>query len=112
MTKLLRILARCSPGDELVTKIEGWRSDGFHVRLFEEAGDPAAFEDALPTADIILKGRGTITADTIRRAPKLKLIQQIGVGVDLIDLKAAEEAHIAVCNMPGTNSAAVAELTI
>ena len=46
------------------------------------------------------------------RAPALRLIQKIGVGIDAIDLGAASARGIAVCNMPGTNSQAVAELTL
>ncbi len=52
------------------------------------------------------------TAEVIDRAPNLKLIQKIGVGVNTIDLDAARARGIAVCNMPGTNSQAVAEATI
>ncbi len=45
-------------------------------------------------------------------APSLKLIQKLGVGVDTIDLDAAKRRGVAVCNMPGTNTRAVAELTL
>jgi phosphoglycerate dehydrogenase-like enzyme len=36
----------------------------------------------------------------------------LGVGVDTIDLDAATRRGVAVCNMPGTNTRAVAELTL
>jgi phosphoglycerate dehydrogenase-like enzyme len=52
------------------------------------------------------------TAEVIAAAPKLKLIQKIGVGVNTIDLDAARARGIAVCNLPGTNARAVAELTL
>src|SRR6202042_87997 len=42
----------------------------------------------------------------------LKLIQKLGVGVNTIDLDAAKKHKIAVCNMPGVNSNAVAEFTV
>jgi phosphoglycerate dehydrogenase-like enzyme len=45
-------------------------------------------------------------------APRLRLVQKIGIGVDAIDLKHAKANGIAVCNMPGTNTAAVAELAL
>ncbi|MBT5192112.1 MAG: hydroxyacid dehydrogenase, partial [Rhodospirillaceae bacterium] len=41
-----------------------------------------------------------------------RLIQKIGVGVNTIDLDAARARDIPVCNMPGTNSQAVAEATV
>jgi phosphoglycerate dehydrogenase-like enzyme len=48
----------------------------------------------------------------IAAAPGLKLIQKIGIGVNTIDLEAAKARGIPVCNLPGTNSRAVAELTL
>jgi phosphoglycerate dehydrogenase-like enzyme len=48
----------------------------------------------------------------IARAPGLRLIQKIGVGVNTIDLEGAKARAIPVCNLPGTNSRAVAELTL
>ena len=48
----------------------------------------------------------------ISTAPRLKLIQKIGVGVNTIDLDAAKARFIPVCNLPGTNARAVAELTL
>ncbi len=53
-----------------------------------------------------------VTADWIKSAPKLKLIQKLGVGVNTIALDAAREQGVAVCNMPGTNSQAVAEMAL
>ena len=44
--------------------------------------------------------------------PNLKLIQKIGVGVNTINLEAAVGRGIPVCNLPGTNARAVAELTL
>ena len=52
------------------------------------------------------------TASMIAAAPKLRLIQKIGVGVNTIDLEAAKARGIPVCNLPGTNSRAVAELAL
>jgi len=53
-----------------------------------------------------------VTAHVIDRAPKLKLIQKIGSGVNTIDVEAAKRRGIAVCNLPGTNSRAVAEMAL
>ena len=53
-----------------------------------------------------------VTADWIMSAPQLKLIQKLGVGVNTIALDAARASGVAVCNMPGTNSQAVAEMAL
>ena len=53
-----------------------------------------------------------VTAECIASAPKLKLIQKLGVGVNTIALDAARTHGVAVCNMPGTNSQAVAEMAL
>ena len=53
-----------------------------------------------------------VTPEFIASAPNLKLIQKLGVGVNTIALDAAREHGTAVCNMPGTNSQAVAEMAL
>jgi phosphoglycerate dehydrogenase-like enzyme len=53
-----------------------------------------------------------VTPQFIASAPKLKLIQKLGVGVNTIALDAARDHDVAVCNMPGTNSQAVAEMAL
>lgn len=74
--------------------------------------DPAAFGRLLPEVEVLWHVLKPVTAGVIARAPKLRLIQKIGVGVNTIDLDAARARGIAVCNMPGTNSRAVAEMTL
>lgn len=62
--------------------------------------------------DVLLPSNGHITADVIAAATKLRLIQQPAAGTEGID-KAAAAAHgIPVCNAPGTNHVAVAELAL
>jgi len=53
-----------------------------------------------------------VTPAFIAAAPKLKLVQKLGVGVNTIALDAARDHGVAVCNMPGTNSQAVAEMAL
>jgi phosphoglycerate dehydrogenase-like enzyme len=75
-------------------------------------GDEAALVRLLPETDVIWHVLKRCTAEMIAAAPKLRLIQKIGVGVNTIDLDAAKARGIAVCNLPGTNARAVAELTL
>lgn len=53
-----------------------------------------------------------ISASVIQSMPQLKIIHSFGVGFDQIDLAAAENAGIYVCNNAGVNPSAVAEQTI
>ncbi len=71
--------------------------------------DKAGVMAAMAQADVLLHALDPVTAAHIEAGRKLKLIQKIGVGVNTIDLEAAKSRGIAVCNMPGTNTAAVAE---
>jgi phosphoglycerate dehydrogenase-like enzyme len=91
-------LAKACPGDMTLTIVD--------------AADDAGFEAALPETDAILHVLRPLTARDIAAAPRLRLIQKIGVGVNTIDLEAARAQDVAVCNMPGTNSQAVAELAL
>ena len=85
--------------------------DGLAVKAVAP-GDDAALAAALPRAEVLWHVLEPVTAAMIAAAPRLTLVQKIGVGVNTIDLDAARARGIAVCNMPGTNSRAVAELTL
>jgi phosphoglycerate dehydrogenase-like enzyme len=74
--------------------------------------DDALLARLLPETDVIWHVLKRCTAEMIAAAPKLRLIQKIGVGVNTIDLDTAKARGIAVCNLPGTNARAVAELTL
>ena len=74
--------------------------------------DQDAFRREMADADILLHVLEPVTATVIDAAPYLRLIQKIGIGVNTIDLDAARRRDIAVCNMPGTNTQAVVEMTL
>ncbi|UZQ82182.1 MULTISPECIES: hydroxyacid dehydrogenase [unclassified Thermoanaerobacter] len=61
---------------------------------------------------IILRTRSKITREVIENAPHLKIISRTGAGVDNIDVNAATEKGILVCNLPAVNNLSVAEHTI
>ncbi|HEY3077992.1 MAG TPA: 2-hydroxyacid dehydrogenase [Burkholderiales bacterium] len=81
------------------------------VELCPES-DASALQRLLPEVEILWHVLKPVTAEVIGAAPKLKLIQKIGSGVNTIDVEAAKRRGIAVCNLPGTNSRAVAEMTL
>jgi len=60
-------------------------------------------------AGIMLRTNIKITREIIEAAPYLKIISRTGAGVDNVDVVAASEGGILVCNAPGINSISVAE---
>ncbi|AIO35309.1 2-hydroxyacid dehydrogenase [Burkholderia pseudomultivorans] len=95
-------------------------SAAFRARLQERAPvwlevvcvdetDTLAVHRELSDADVLLHVLEPVTDELLRAAPKLRLVQKIGVGINTIDVEAAKARGVAVANMPGTNSQAVAE---
>lgn len=62
--------------------------------------------------DVLIAGTEPITDKVMSRASKLKLISRVGIGLDGIDLLAAERRGIQVSYTPDAPAPAVAELTI
>lgn len=62
--------------------------------------------------DVLIAGTEPITELVMSRAPKLKLISRVGIGLDSVDLLAAEKRGIRVSYTPDAPAPAVAELTI
>lgn len=81
------------------------------IRPCPEADDELLFR-LLAASDVLLHVLKPVTAEVMEAAPGLRLVQKVGVGVNTIDLEHARRRGIAVCNMPGTNSRAVAEATL
>jgi len=77
-----------------------------------DAPDDAGFRAALPAAEVIWHALRPLGEADMAAGPNLRLIQKIGVGVNTIDLEAARRHGIAVCNMPGSNARAMAEMTL
>ena len=62
--------------------------------------------------DVIISGAEPITAQVLAASKRLRMIMKHGVGVDNIDLDAAKSLGVMVANAPGTNTEAVADLTV
>ena len=92
------------------------------LAFFEELGDfsvdLAMLDDSIPLADqvsdvdVIVPALSDIGADVINAAPQLKLIIQVGVGLDGVDIDAATKRNIPVANVPFGSAASMGELTI
>ena len=105
----MKALFHFSPGAALQTRLTATASPRIVV---VDQRDEAGFAREIADCEVLLHVLTPVTAAMIAMAPKLRLIQKIGVGVNTIDRVAAAKAGIAVANMPGTNTAAVAEHTL
>lgn len=103
----MRIVLHTRASRELVRQTE--QAFGPGVVRVVDSEDRAGFAEAARTMEVLLHVLTPANKALLDESPGLKLIQKIGVGVNTIDLDAAKARGIAVCNMPGTNSQAVAE---
>ncbi len=60
----------------------------------------------------VVAGTELLNAEVIRQLKSMRVISRCGVGMDNVDIKAAEEAGIRVYNTPEGPTLAVAELTV
>jgi len=82
--------------------------------VFNPLGRPLAEDELaglLDGCDGCVAGLDRFTAKVLGNAPRLKVVSRYGIGVDRVDLEAARARGIVVCNTPGANSQAVADLT-
>jgi D-3-phosphoglycerate dehydrogenase len=68
-----------------------------------------ADDDELAVADAVMAGARTYDAAFMDRAPNAKVICRTGIGVDKVDIAAATERGIAVCNTPDGPTTSTAE---
>jgi phosphoglycerate dehydrogenase-like enzyme len=108
---LTRVLFHYQATPELARRLHDLRVEGIDVCVVAP-DDDAALERELPKAEVLWHVLAPADVALIAAAPKLRLIQKWGVGLNTIDLVAARARGIQVSNMPGTNSRAVAELTL
>jgi len=66
--------------------------------------------DLIGDAEGVLVGMDRVGEVVLSRCPNLRVVSKHGVGVDNIDLKAAQKYGVVVANAPGTNSVSVAEM--
>ena len=105
----MKVVYHASAGPDLAARLAAL--DGLEVAICAE-DDDALLAGLLAECEVLWHVLKRCTSDMIAAAPKLRLIQKIGVGVNTIDLDAAKSRDIPVCNLPGTNSRAVAEMTL
>ena len=81
------------------------RSQDLHHRVeVIHAPTKADLMAEAPTADVALPFMEFFNSDFIRAAPRLRLIQQFGVGLERVDMEEATRSGVAVGNVPGHGS--------
>jgi D-3-phosphoglycerate dehydrogenase len=81
--------------------------------VFNPGAKPLSEDALIPLldgCDGCVAGLDHFTAKVMENSGDLKVISRYGIGVDNVDLAAARAKNITVCNTPGANSQAVADL--
>ena len=107
----MKVLFHYDAGPALKEKLKSLANQGLDVVCCPE-GPKEPFVSELKDAEVIWHVLEPLSADILNQAPKLKLIQKIGVGTNTIDLDWAKQKGVPVCNMPGTNAQATAEMAL
>jgi D-3-phosphoglycerate dehydrogenase len=94
--------------------LERIKAAGYEVVFCTPGEMPTEAElvNLLPGCVGYLAGVEKITATVLEAAAELRVISRNGIGVDSIDLEAAERQGVRVCKAVGANARGVAELTI
>ena len=92
--------------------IQMLRDKGFEVVYHEYPSEDELVELIRDVDAVIVRSKPVVSRRVIEAGEKLKVIARAGVGLDNIDLEAAEERNIKVVNAPEAATNSVAELAI
>jgi len=76
--------------------------------LFDRTA-PALIAERCRDADIVLTNKVPFSKATLTALPKLKMIAVTATGYNIVDVAAARQQGIVVCNVPGYGTASVAQ---
>ena len=78
-----------------------------------QVGDDGQYSDEdlarLSEVDAFVIGMEPVNEQILAAAPKLKIVQRLGVGYETLDLQEIAKRNIPACNLEGVNKEAVAE---
>ena len=107
----MKVLFRFDASGTLARRVSAMSRDGIEIVTCPEADD-AEYLRVMPKVDVLWHVLKPVTAEHLARAARLKLVQKIGSGVNTIAVDYCAAKGIAVCNLPGRNSRAVAEMAL
>ncbi len=74
--------------------------------------DSADIISRIGDAEVVLTNKTPIRKETMKACPNIKLISVLATGYDVIDIEAAKQLGIAVCNVPAYGTYSVAQFAI
>lgn len=81
-----------------------------HLTIYDRTSDQEIIARA-KEADLILTNKTILTAGTLFSLPKLKYIGILSTGYNVVDITAAKDKGIVVCNIPAYSTDSVAQMT-
>jgi D-3-phosphoglycerate dehydrogenase len=109
MVKAMKILVASRIHEKAIQLL---RENGCEVTIVEEPDEDELARIIKGFDGLIVRSKPLVTRKVIESADRLKVIARAGVGLDNIDVKAAEERGIALINAPESSTQSVAELAI
>jgi D-3-phosphoglycerate dehydrogenase / 2-oxoglutarate reductase len=100
--------------EKLQPEVLEWLAARAEIVVVDPWAEPERWEREASQVDAVISRKGRIARSHMEKSRgRLKIVARTGVGVDAsrIDLDAAREHKLWVTNNPGSNAAAVAELT-
>ncbi len=103
----ITVLDRASLGDDTPLEI----LESIATTVTYDKTPPELVAERCSDSDIIIINKVKITREVLVKATKLRLICVFATGYDNIDISAAREHGVAVCNVPGYSTDSVALFT-
>lgn len=110
MSKKVLITSR-SFGQISDEPVEILENAGYEITFRGNDFNQQEFNEIIPKFDALIIGAHEFPPEVMEKCSSLKIVCKHGAGLDNIPLEKAKELGITVCNVPSTNSNAVADLT-
>lgn len=80
------------------------------IRIYDRT-EKEEIVDRIGDAEIIITNKCVITREIMEQCPSIRYIGILATGYNIVDIDAAAEKHIPVCNVPGYSTPTVAQFT-
>lgn len=95
-----------NPGDLSWKPLEEWGE----LTVYDRTA-PSEVVERARGAEIVMTNKVNIGADIISQLPELKMINVLATGYNVVDIEAARNAGVIVCNIPAYSTDSVAQQT-